>query len=88
MHSKNIYTEDYEDEEDADKTLTTVQEDLPEDVDASVKIRSYHSDEEHSIKSSSDAMSPARSPASLTEGSVDYEKEPVMSSTLVSISLS
>ena len=73
-------------EEDPDKTLTLLPEDLHADEEPSVKVRTHRSDEEQSIRSVSDMMSPARSPVSLTEGSVDYEKEPVMSSTLVFIS--
>lgn len=67
-------------EEDLDKTL--LPQDLPRDEEPSVKVTSYHSDKEDSVKSSV-PTSPARSRVSLTEGSVDYEKEPIMSSTLV-----
>ncbi|XP_065067788.1 centrosome-associated protein 350-like [Rhopilema esculentum] len=73
--------------EDLDKTLTL----LPEDVtqkEASEKIHSYNSDADESITSHADDISPARSLASLTDGSVDFAKDPVMSSTMRNPSIS
>ena len=71
------------DEEDPDKTLTLLPDEIPEDS-PSIKVRSYHSGRDDSLHSTSDVISPPKSPASLTEGSFDYEKDPVMSSTMVS----
>ena len=68
--------------EDPDKTLTLLPDEIPEDS-PSIKVRSYHSGRDDSLHSTSDVISPPKSPASLTEGSFDYEKDPVMSSTMV-----
>ena len=64
-------------EEDPDKTLTLLPDDLPKDEDPSVKIISYHSDIADSVRS------PGRSRVSLAEESDDYEKKPNVSSNLV-----
>ena len=79
MKSKDMEDEK---EEDPDKTLTQVPEELLKDQEPSVKVKSFQSDEDVSDKSSSVARSSPRS--RIVKGrSVDTEKESFVSSSLV-----
>ena len=76
-----------EEEEDleGDKTLTSHQGNVSRDI-----LRSNspeYSDDKEGSDSTTVVFSPQRSPSSLTEGSVDLEKDPVMTSTMVRISV-
>ena len=82
--SATIPLEEVEDLE-GDKTLTSHQGNVSRDI-----LRSNspeYSDDKEGSDSTTVVFSPQRSPSSLTEGSVDLEKDPVMTSTMVRISV-